>query len=146
MTKLLQNHKLFSGTVRLHENKIYVKLGGYWRVLLKGNQSIYSNLVFKDNMAVIDREMYWGGKKLYADQMYIKTICDNFIIGRIIGGFPDNKSVYITSSELLNQGCVLDNGMDGVAWTEYTRAETKELDNQIVWIEPDFEVVKENEK
>ena len=34
--------------------------------------------------------------------------------------------------------------MDGVSWTEYTKSETKELDNQIVWIEPNFEVVKEN--
>lgn len=145
MAKLLQNHKLFSGTLRLHENKIYIKLGGYWRVLLKGNQSIYSNLVFKEDMAVVDRKMYWGGKRLYDDQMYIKTVGDDFIVGRVIGGMPDNTSVFITSPELLNQGCILDNGMDGVSWTEYAKSETKELDNQIVWIEPNFEVVKENE-
>ena len=144
MAKLLQNHKLFSGTLRIHDNKIYVKIGGYWRVLIKGKSSIYSNLVFKDDLAIVDRDMHWGAKKLYADKMCIRTVGDEFVIARLICGIPDNTSVCIASSELLNKGCMCDNGMDGVTWSEYTQSETEELDRQIVWLEPNFEIVKEN--
>ena len=144
MAKLLQNHKLFSGTLRIHDNKIYVKIGGYWRVLIKGYSSIYSNLVFKDGLAIVDRDMCWGAKRLYSDKICVRMAGDEFVIARMMFGIPDNTSVCIASSELLNKGCMCDNGMDGIAWSEYTQSDTEELDRQIVWLEPNFEIVKEN--
>lgn len=139
MTVKLINQKIFEGNTKVLDDIIHVCIGGKWYKLFAGDR-IRDVRYQDDSMIFTSDYVNEYDPSRHMDMQYILDGSKSaFVISRYMPPFREG-GILIEVNDVLN-GAYIDTSLNKLSQTKST---PEELNRQIVWIEPNFEVVKEN--
>ena len=137
MTVKLINQKIFEGNTKVLDNIIHVCIGGNWYKLFAGGR-IRDVKYTEEGMEFTSDYI----NPYYPSMRYLLDGSKSaFVISKYNSPPMRGEGVLIKVEDVLS-GAYIDTGLNKHSQVKPT---TEELNRQIVWIEPNFEVVKENE-
>lgn len=137
MTVKLINQKIFEGNTKVLDNIIHVCIGGNWYKLFVGGR-IRDVKYTEEGMEFTSEHI----SPYYPSMRYLLDGSKSaFVISKYNSPPMRGEGVLIKAEDVLS-GAYIDTGLNKHSRVKPT---TEELNRQIVWIEPNFEVIKENE-
>lgn len=140
MTVKLINQKIFEGNTKVLDDIIHVCIGGKWYKVFAGHRIRDVEYTDEGMEFTSDYLNEYDPSRRYAQSFIFEGSRSAFIISRYSKPMK-NGGVIIKVEDILD-GAYIDTGLHKLSQTKST---PEELNRQIVWIEPNFEVVKENE-
>lgn len=140
MTVKLINQKIFEGNTKVLDDIIHVCIGGKWYKVFAGTRIRDVQYTEEGMEFISDYLNEYDPSRRYPQSFIFEGSRSAFIISRYSKPFKDG-GVLIKLDDILD-GAYIDTGLHDFSQTKRT---DEELNRQIVWIEPNFEVVKENE-
>lgn len=141
MTVKLINQKIFEGNTKVLDDIIHVCIGGKWYKLFAGDR--IRDVRFEDDSMIFTSD-YVSEYDLsrHMDMQYVLDGSKSaFVISNYNSPPMKGNGMLIRVDELMG-GSYIDTALHKFSPSKHT---DEELNRQIVWIEPNFEVVKENE-
>ena len=140
MTVKLINQKIFEGNAKVLDDIIHVCIGGKWYKLFAGDR--IRDVRFEDNSMIFTSD--YVSEYDPSRHMNMQYILDGsksaFVISNYNNPPMKGNGMLIQVDELIG-GSYIDTALHKFSPSKST---PEELNRQIVWIEPNFEVVKEN--
>lgn len=140
MTVKLINQKIFEGNTKVLDDIIHVCIGGKWYKVFAGHRIRDVKYTDEGMEFTSDYLNEYDPSRRYAQGFIFEGSESAFVISRYIPPFREG-GVLIEVKDVLD-GAYIDTSLNKLSQTKST---PEELNRQIVWIEPNFEVVKENE-
>lgn len=140
MTVKLINQKIFEGNTKVLDDIIHVCIGGKWYKVFAGHRIRDINYTDEGMEFTSDYLNEYDPSRRYAKGFIFEGSKSAFVISRYMPPFREG-GVLIKVEDILD-GAYIDTSLHKLSQTKST---PEELNRQIVWIEPNFEVVKENE-
>ena len=141
MTVKLINQKIFEGNTKVLDDIIHVCIGGKWYKLFAGKR--IRDVRYRDDSMIFtsDYVSEYDPSRHYGMQYILDGSKGSFVISHYNSPPMRGEGVLIKLED------VLDNKYINTRLYDFsqTKRTDEELNRQIVWIEPNFEVVKENE-
>lgn len=140
MTIRLLNQKIFEGNTKVLDDIIHVCIGGKWYKAFAGTRVrdikyTDEGMEFtSDYVSEYDPSRHWGGRFIFEGNR------KQFVVSRYNSPPFKDGGVLIDLDEVLN-GKYINTKLYYLSQTKRT---DEELNRKIVWLEPNFEVVKEN--
>ena len=141
MTVKLINQKIFEGNTKVLDDIIHVCIGGKWYKVFAGHRIRDVEYTDEGMEFTSDYLNEYDPSRRYAQSFIFEGSRSEFIISRYSKPIK-NGGVIIKVEDILD-GAYIDTSLHKLSQTKST---PEELNRQIVWIEPNFEVVKENGK
>lgn len=140
MTIKLLNQKIFEGNTKVLDDIIHVCIGGKWYKVFAGTRIRDVKYTDEGMEFTSDYLNEYDPSRRYTQSFIFEGDRSAFIISRYNKPFKDG-------GVLIKLEDILDNKYINTRLNDFsqTKRTDEELDRQIVWIEPNFEVVKENE-
>lgn len=140
MTVKLINQKIFEGNTKVLDDIIHVCIGGKWYKLFAGDR-IRDVRYQDDSMIFASDYVSEYDPSRHMDMQYILDGSKSaFVISNYNSPPMKCNGMLIQVDELIG-GSYIDTALHKFSPSKRT---DEELNRQIVWIEPNFEVVKEN--
>lgn len=141
MTVKLINQKIFEGNTKVLDDIIHVCIGGKWYKLFAGDR--IRDVRFEDDSMIFTSDyVNEYDPSRHMDMRYILDGSKSaFMISNYNSPPMKGNGMLIQVDELIG-GSYIDTALHKFSPSKST---PEELNRQIVWIEPNFEVVKENE-
>ena len=140
MTVKLINQKIFEGNTKVLDDIIHVCIGGKWYKVFAGHRIRDIKYTDEGMEFTSDYLNEYDPSRRYAQGFIFEGSKGEFVISRYIPPFREG-GVLIKVKDVLD-GAYIDTSLYKLSQKKST---PEELNRQIVWIEPNFEVVKENE-
>ena len=140
MTVKLINQKIFEGNTKVLDDIIHVCIGGKWYKVFAGHRIRDIEYTDEGMEFTSDYLNEYDPSRRYAQGFIFEGSKSAFVISRYMPPFREG-GVLIEVKDILD-GAYIDTSLHKLSQTKST---PEELNRQIVWIEPNFEVVKENE-
>ena len=141
MTIKLLNQKIFEGNTKVLDDIIHVCIGGKWYKLFAGKR--IRDVRYRDDSMIFtsDYVSEYDPSRHYGMQYILDGNKGSFVISHYNSPPMRGEGVLIKLED------VLDNKYINTRLYDFsqTKRTDEELNRQIVWIEPNFEIVKENE-
>lgn len=140
MTVKLINQKIFEGNTKVLDDIIHVCIGGSWYKLFAGDR--IRDVRFEDDSMIFTSDYVSEyDPSRHMDMQYILDGSKSaFVISDYNSPPMKGNGMLIQVDELID-GAYIDTSLHKLSQTKST---PEELNRQIIWIEPNFEVVKEN--
>lgn len=140
MTVKLINQKIFEGNTKVLDDIIHVCIGGNWYKLFAGDR--IRDVRYKDDSMIFtsDYVSEYDPSRHMAMQYILDCSKSSFVISQYNSPPMRGNGMLIQVGELIG-GSYIDTALHKFSPSKRT---DEELNRQIVWIEPNFEVVKEN--
>lgn len=139
MTVKLINQKIFEGNTKVLDDIIHVCIGGKWYKVFAGHRIRDIKYTEEGMEFTSDYLNEYDPSRRYAQGFIFEGSKSAFVISRYMPPFREG-GVLIEVKDVLD-GAYIDASLHKLSQTKST---PEELNRQIVWIEPNFEVVKEN--
>ena len=139
MTVKLINQKIFEGNTKVLDDIIHVCIGGKWYKVFAGHRIRDIKYTDEGMEFTSDYLNEYDPSRRYAQGFIFEGSKSEFVISRYLPPFREG-GVLIKVKDVLD-GAHIDTSLHKLSQTKST---PEELNRQIVWIEPNFEVVKEN--
>lgn len=140
MTVKLINQKIFEGNTKVLDDIIHVCIGGKWYKVFAGRRIRDVRYTDEGMEFTSDYINEYDPSRRYAQGFILEGSKSEFVISRYMPPFREG-GVLIKVKDVLD-GAYIDTRLHDFSQTKRT---DEELNRQIVWIEPIFKVVKENE-
>ena len=141
MTVKLINQKIFEGNAKVLDDIIHVCIGGNWYKLFAGSRIRDAKYTEEGMEFTSDYISEYHPSRHYGMRYLLDGSKSAFVISHYNSPPMRGEGVLIEVKDVLS-GAYIDTGLNKHSRVKPT---TEELNRQIVWIEPNFEVVKENE-
>lgn len=140
MTVKLINQKIFEGNTKVLDDIIHVCIGGNWYKVFAGHRIRDVEYTDEGMEFTSDYLNEYDPSRRYAQSFIFEGSRNAFTVSRYSKPMK-NGGVLIKVKDILD-GAYIDTSLHKLSQTKST---PEELNRQIVWIEPNFEVIKENE-
>lgn len=141
MTVKLLNQKIFEGNTKVLDDIIHVCIGGNWYKVFAGHR--IRDIEYTDEG--MEFTSYYLNEydlsRCYAQRFIFEGSRSEFVVSMYKPPFREG-GILIKVEDVVT-GSYIDTSLYKIS---ETRATPEELERQIVWIEPNFEVVKENDE
>lgn len=141
MTVKLINQKIFEGNTKVLDDIIHVCIGGKWYKLFAGKR--IRDVQYKDDSMIFtsDYVSEYDPSRHYDMRYILEGGKCSFVISQYNSPPMRGDGILIKLEDVMNLKYI-NVGLHDFSLTKRT---DEELNRQIVWVEPNFEVVKENE-
>ena len=140
MTVKLINQKIFEGNTKVLDDIIHVCIGGNWYKVFSGHRIRDVEYTDEGMEFTSDYLNEYDPSRRYAQSFIFEGSRSAFTVSRYSKPMK-NGGVLIKVKDILD-GAYIDTSLNKLSQKKST---PEELNRQIIWIEPNFEVVKENE-
>lgn len=141
MTVKLINQKIFEGNTKVLDDIIHVCIGGKWYKVFAGHRIRDIKYTDEGMEFTSDYLNEYDPSRRYAQGFIFEGSKSAFVISQYNSPPMRGNGMLIQVDELIG-GSYIDTALHKFSPSKST---PEELNRQIVWIEPNFEVVKENE-